>query len=107
MNDIIVIGAGPNGIYCFKTLREKFPQKKILLIEKKEIVANIKNYPNLLWHSPFDEICFDNENKNNKIHPLNEEVVSYYNDYVIKKKIEYVNENVNDIKKIQQVMIYF
>ena len=97
--DIIVLGAGPNGIYCFKTLKVKFPGKKILLIEKDDIVSNIKKYPNLIWHSPFHEICFDNENNNIKKYPTNDEVISYYNNYFIKNNIEYLNDNVINIKK--------
>jgi thioredoxin reductase len=99
MNDIIVIGGGPNGIYCFKTLKQSFPDKNIVLIEKSEIVSNIKKYPILLWHSPMHEISFDNENKDNNSYPSNNTVVSYYTEYFIKNKLEYLNDNVIDIKK--------
>tara|TARA_B100001094_G_scaffold329383_1_gene391995 strand:+ start:2330 stop:3256 length:927 start_codon:yes stop_codon:yes gene_type:complete len=99
MYDIIVLGAGPNGIYCFKTLKIKFPGKKILLIEKDDIVSNIKKYPNIIWHSSFSEISFDNENENISKHPENNEVISYYNNYVIKNKIDFLSDNVIDIKK--------
>ena len=51
---ITIIGAGPNGIYAFNKCKKIFFDKDILLIEKNDIINNIKSYPNILWHSPFN-----------------------------------------------------
>tara|TARA_B100000900_G_scaffold270988_1_gene231432 strand:+ start:580 stop:1506 length:927 start_codon:yes stop_codon:yes gene_type:complete len=99
MNNIVVIGGGPNGIYCFKSLKKNYPSKNIFLIEKNEIVSNIKRYPNLIWHSPFEELCFDEENKNNKSHPLNIDVINYYTNYFSEKKLSFIKDTVVDVKK--------
>tara|TARA_B110000208_G_scaffold189178_1_gene250206 strand:- start:2604 stop:3530 length:927 start_codon:yes stop_codon:yes gene_type:complete len=99
MNTIIVIGAGPNGIYCYKTLKNRFPNKKIFLIEKNSLVSNIKNYPNLIWHSPFDELCFDAENNNNKCYPQNKDVINYYTNYFSNHNLSFIKDTVIDIKK--------
>ena len=99
MNDIIVIGGGPNGIFCLKTLTENFPLKKILLIEKEDILSNIKKYPNLVWHSMFNELCFDDEFKHMKSYVNNDAVVKYYEEYFDRHKLKYLNDFVIDIKK--------
>lgn len=39
MNTIVVIGSGPNGIYCYATLQNRFPSKNILLIEGNTVVG--------------------------------------------------------------------
>ncbi len=99
MNNVVIVGAGPNGIYCFKRMKELYPDKDIFLIEKDSLVNNIKSYPNLIWHSPFNELCFDGENSNNKSHPLNSDVINYYINYFSEKNLSLIKDTVIDIKK--------
>ena len=36
--DVIIVGAGPGGIFCAYELKEKKPDMKILLIEKGQVL---------------------------------------------------------------------
>ena len=40
--DVIVIGAGPSGIFCAYELKEKMPELKVLMIEKGRSLENRK-----------------------------------------------------------------
>ena len=51
------------------------------LIEKTNIVNHIKQYPNIIWHSPLKQICFDDDFKNEEHIPSNNEVINYYDNY--------------------------
>lgn len=103
MNNIVVIGAGPNGIYCFKRMKELYPNKHIFLIEKNDLVSNIRTYPNLIWHSPFYELCFDGENNDNKYHPSNNDVINYYTNFFLEKKLSFIKDTVVDVKKNESI----
>lgn len=39
--DVIIIGAGPSGIFCAYELKEKRPDLKVLMIEKEEALRNV------------------------------------------------------------------
>ena len=98
MLDITIIGGGPNGIYCFKKMKDIF-KNNILLIEKDSVVSNIKKYPDLIWHSPKSELCFDTECNNNTHNPTNSEIINYYEDYVKRNNINYMKGEVTNIEK--------
>ena len=100
---IIIIGGGPNGIYCFNTMKKKFPDKNLGLIEKSSISNNIKKYPNVIWHNKFDALSFDSENKNNTKHPTTKEVINYYEDYFIKNNLKFIKNEVIDIIKYEGI----
>ena len=96
---IVIIGGGPNGIYAYNQCRNLFSDKNILLIEKNEIINSIKSYPNILWHSPFHELCFDGENNTNKSHPMGNDVIQYYEKYCKNNNISFLKEKVINIEK--------
>lgn len=95
--DIIIIGGGPNGIYCLNTINKCFPDKTIGLIEKSTIVNNIKQYPNILWHNGLNALCFDSENKNINRNPTTKEVINYYENYFINNNLKFIKNEVIDI----------
>jgi thioredoxin reductase len=100
MHDILVIGAGPNGIYTFHSLKERFPDKKISLIEKIDIVNSLKQYPNINWHSPCNELDIgDLKNNWSENHPKTEEVISYYHKFFKTKSLNFIKDEIKSIKK--------
>lgn len=108
MIDITIIGGGPNGIYCYKNLKQCFHNKKILLIEKDTILSNLKKYPNILWHSQMKELTFDENIKKNNIHPTTSQIVNYYTDYFKKNNLSFLQDEViNIIKNNDNYNVYF
>ena len=95
---IIIIGAGPNGIYIYFKLKKIFKNEKIIIVDKDSIVGNIKKYPNLKWHSTWEHLYLDNISEN-KEHPNTEELIKYYEDFCIKNNINVLVEEVIDIVK--------
>ncbi len=87
MYDILLVGAGPNGIYVFDRLKQNFPSKKIGIIEKSDVANSLNQYPNINWHSPSNELEL-NGLKNNwsEKHPKTEEVINYYKKFFYFKK---------------------
>jgi thioredoxin reductase len=64
------------------------------------LVANIKKYPPQLWHSPIQELVYEDLSPaSGKQFPTNNEVVTYYEDYFKRHKYEYVHEEIINITK--------
>lgn len=99
MYDILLVGAGPNGIYVFDRLKQNFPSKKIGIIEKSDVVNSLSQYPNINWHSPSNELEL-NGFKNNwsEKHPKTEEVITYYKKFFYLKKNNLIKDEVISIK---------
>lgn len=95
---IIIIGAGPNGLYLYFRLKNKFKDKKIIIVDKDSIVGNLKKYPNLLWHSTWEHLYLDNIHKNTNC-PTTNELIKYYEKFCIENKINVVINEVIDIVK--------
>lgn len=100
---IIVIGAGPNGLYALSKLKNKFPNKKIIGIDKGDICNNYYDYPNIEFQSTFDEICFEDHDynkidKNSRLDTL--DILNYCLEYKKEKNLEiYENLEMVDIQK--------
>jgi len=100
---ILIIGAGPNGLYAFSKLKAKFPNKTIICIDKGEICNYYYDYPNVIFHSTFKEICFDNYEYNSiemdaRLDTL--DVLNYYLSYIKNKNLKiYENLEMIDIIK--------
>ena len=100
---ILVIGAGPNGLYALSKLKSQFPNKKIIGIDKGDICNNYYDYPNIEFHSTFDEICFEDYDynkidKNARIDTL--DVLNYCLKYKNNKNLEiYENLEMIDVQK--------
>lgn len=100
---ILVIGAGPNGLYALSKFQEKFPDKIIICIDKGDVCNNYYDYPNVNFHSTFKEICFENYEYNSieintRLDTL--DVLNYYLSYIENKNLKiYENLEMIDIQK--------
>jgi len=100
--DVIIIGAGPNGLYMSYQLKKN--NISYLCLEKGDLLNNIKKYPNILWHSEIKYLKFPSK-QNEKL--VNNEAI-YDNNFIVNYYINFLNEhnlniktycNVIDIKK--------
>lgn len=80
--DIVVIGAGPNGLYAAYKLQKELPWIRLLVIEADEICGSISKYPDVRWHSKMKELKLPsqiNSFVSDDYEPTSSELVSYYN----------------------------
>lgn len=101
--DIVIIGGGPNGLYCCHQLSRYFSDKSIVVLEKGEILQHIKNYPDVMWHSRMAELklpSVTNDSMDDKHHPTSSQLARYYEKYAQERQLN-VRENheVTDIFK--------
>ena len=83
--DLAIIGSGPNGLYaCFK-FSKLFPHWKIAIFEKENyLCANVRNYPNVKWHSKMAELKLPsvlNSYIHDDINPRSLEIANYYQEF--------------------------
>lgn len=91
----IVIGAGPNGLYALSKLCDSFPNETIIGIDKGEVCNNFYDYPNVTFHSTFEEIRFDNyiyDSLSLKDRPNTLELLNYYLSYKNDKNLPIYEE---------------
>lgn len=102
--DIIIVGGGPNGIYCLYEFNKIFPKKKIILLEKKLVVNNIFSYPNVLWHSTMGELklpSYLNQAINDLHQPTSNEVAKYFKHFSEEHNLNILeNHEVTNISSI-------
>ena len=83
--DIVIIGAGPNGLNALYELQIKFPEKNIMLIEKSnKVVNNLRKFPDVMWHSPMEELKLPmevNDSIKDEYNPITSELVRYYENF--------------------------
>ncbi len=82
--DIVVVGAGPNGLYAAHKIKKELPWMHLLVVEKIDICANINQYPNVRWHSKMKELKLPsqiNHYISDEYEPISSELVSYYNTF--------------------------
>ena len=95
---IIIIGAGPNGINAYYKLKKTFPNWEIICLEKGHSLNNLRNYPDVLWHSDIKQLVLPSK-LNNHIkeshQPTSSELVEYYSFFIKEHKI-LINE-FNDV----------
>ena len=80
--DIVVIGAGPNGLYAAYKLQMELPWIRLLVIEADEICGSISKYPDVRWHSKMKELKLPSQINpfvSDDYEPTSSELVSYYN----------------------------
>ena len=80
-NNIIIIGAGPNGLYASKKLQDQFKGWEIICIDKGNVANNINQYPDVVWHSEMSNLFLPSKiNDKIKAHhqPTSDELVNYY-----------------------------
>lgn len=99
--NVTIIGSGPNGLYASYKLKQN--NLSYICLEKDDLLNNVKNYPNILWHSEMKELKFPSEqNKNfvdNAIYD-NKFIVNYYTKFCYEHNLNVKTHcNVIDIKK--------
>lgn len=50
--DVLVIGAGPNGVSAYRGVKSTLPHLNVLLVDKGFPFQNLRDMPNAQWHSP-------------------------------------------------------
>ena len=88
---IIIIGAGPNGINAYYKLKKTFPNWETICLEKGHSLNNLRNYPDVLWHSDIKQLVLPSK-LNNHIkeshQPNASELVEYYSFFIKEHKID-------------------
>lgn len=101
--DIIVIGGGPNGLYSAYRFSKEFPSKRVLLLEKKQILNNMRQFPDVLWHSTMKELklpSYLNNSIDDIYHPISSELVKYYEHFSREHKLNILEQHeVIDVRK--------
>lgn len=104
--DISIIGSGPNALYAYSIIKERFPVFNLGCFEKGQIMDNLKSLPDVRWHSRMREL-FLGSNFDSNIDPdyipTTSELVNYYNLFIKEKEIS-VNEEheLIDLKFIEK-----
>lgn len=105
--DFIVVGAGPNGLYSAFTLKNLFPQRKVIVLDEIGICGNISKYPDVVWHSTMSELKLPSILNNNipeNYHPISSELVKYYKAFAHEHQIDVLEEyKVTKISQIKNV----
>ena len=108
--DIIIVGLGPNGIYLTITLNEYFRYLNILTLEKTDILNNVKQYPNIRWHSKMNELKITNSEINNNyddnVALNNNEIIKYYKSIFNEKKDKINYRLYTNVTKIENTKHY-
>lgn len=84
--DIVVVGAGPNGLFAASRLKEVFPGFEILVLEKGRPNQSLHDYPNVRWHSTMGEIKLPlsvNSMIPDEHLPLSNEVAKYFDFFAL------------------------
>ena len=101
--DISIVGGGPNGLFALYKLSKTFPGKKIILIEKGEILNNLRKLPDVLWHSKMSELklpSYLNSQIDNDLTPTTSQLIDYYIHYSSEHELNTMeNHEVIDIVK--------
>lgn len=102
-NNIIIIGAGPNGLYASKKLQDQFKGWEIICIDKGNVANNINQYPDVVWHSEMSNLFLPSKiNDKIKAHhqPTSNELVNYYRFFSKEHDIKiYPNHEVINVTK--------
>lgn len=89
--DVAIIGSGPNGLAANVVMRQAFPDFKIVNFEQGEILGNIRGYPNVAWHSKFEELRF-NFGRTVDVDPAHtpttSEVIAYYEAWAVQNEVD-------------------
>lgn len=88
--DVAIIGAGPNGIFAYSTLKEKYPLFSIGCFEKGDRLFNLVNIPEVRWHSKMRELMLGlsaDKFIDPEYIPLTSELLGYYRKYILEKQI--------------------
>jgi len=99
---ISIIGGGPCGIYALSKFKEIFKNQNIVLFEKKNLLNNLQNMPNVLWYSPLKSLTYDIDDDNNT-QPTTKTLIDYYKNWINTNSITFIKENIVDIKKNNNV----
>ena len=90
--DIVIVGGGPNGLFCHSQLIRRFPEKRVLLLEKGRILQSIREYPDVVWHSRMKELMFPcslNAQIREKSHPTSSSIADYYEYFATESKVNF------------------
>ena len=102
-NNIIVIGAGPNGLYATKKLQQQFKGWEVICIDKGNIANNINKYPDVVWHSEMLNLFLPSRiNDKIKAHhqPISTELVNYYGFFAKEHNLKvYTNHEVINVNQ--------
>ena len=103
ITDIAIIGSGPNGIFALQKAKETLPFLKTICFDKGKSLNNLRNLPDVRWHSRMKELMLGLE-LDKKIDPLfipkTNELIRYY-EFFINSNNLLIKENyeLTDIKK--------
>ena len=110
ITDIAIIGSGPNGIFALKKAKETLPFFNTICFDKGKCLNNLRNLPDVRWHSRMKELMFGHE-LDNEIDPLyipkTTELIRYY-EYFINSNNLNIKENheLLDVKKTMEQDLY-
>lgn len=82
--DVVVIGAGPNGLYAAYKISQELPWASLIVVEQSEICGSISQYPDVRWHSKMKELKLPsllNSVIPDEYEPTSSELVSYYKNF--------------------------
>jgi thioredoxin reductase len=91
----IIIGSGPNGIYCASQLIKSFPNSSVVIFEQGESLNNLKKIPEVAWHSTMSDLILPstlNEVIDLNSRPRTSELVNYYSHFIRENDIK-INNN--------------
>lgn len=79
--DVVIVGAGPNGVYAAYRVRQELPWARLLVLESGEVCGSLARYPDVRWHSKMKELRLPsalNSIISDEYTPTSSELVSYY-----------------------------
>lgn len=89
--EFIIIGSGPNGIYAATELKKTFPNSSIKIFEQSHVLNNLKQIPNVAWHSRMSDLvlpCSLNDEINLNLRPRTNELISYYSYFILENNLD-------------------
>jgi thioredoxin reductase len=104
---IIIIGAGPNGISAYISLSNIFKKAEIVILEKKSSLSNLRDLPDVVWHSSMKTLKLKNsvlnEYINDDYRPITSELITYYEQIIFENGIKIIeNSNVVKIENLNE-----
>lgn len=108
--DLAIIGSGPNGIFALNKVKKELSFFKTVCFEKGEILQNMRDIPNVRWHSRMKELFFGidiDKDFDPDYMPKTYELIEYYKFFINQNKLEIKeNHELIDIKKLKNPELY-